>query len=168
MEFLRLGKIIDAFSLDGTLKILSSTYFSEKRYQKGNTIYLVSPNNERLLYTVDSFRNVKDIDFVKVREITSKEEALERKGWFVEVEKDYKVLSKDEYYFSDLEQCEVYDTNNKLLGKVKKVEEFPAQITLRVERNYNRDFFVPFINEFIVSVNIKNKKIVVKVMEGML
>ena len=132
MEFLRLGKIIDAFSLDGTLKILSSTYFSEKRYQKGNTIYLVSPNNERLLYTVESFRNTKDIDFVKVREITSKEEALERKGWFVEVEKDYKVLSKDEYYFSDLEQCEVYDTNNKLLGKVKKVEEFPAQITLRV------------------------------------
>ena len=78
MEFLRLGKIIDAFSLDGTLKILSSTYFSEKRYQKGNTIYLVSPNNERLLYTVENFRNAKDIDFVKVREITSKEEALER------------------------------------------------------------------------------------------
>ena len=48
MEYLRLGKIIDAFSLDGTLKILSSSYFSEKRYQKGNVIYLVSPAGERI------------------------------------------------------------------------------------------------------------------------
>ena len=168
MDYLRLGKVIDAFSLDGTLKILSSSYFSEKRYQKGNNVYLVSPNNERLLYTVEAYRNQKDIDFVKLKEITSKEEALERKGWFVEVSKDTSVLSKGDYYFSDLEECEVYDENNKRLGKVKKVEEFPAQITLRVARDFNRDFFVPFIKEFIVSTDIENKKIVIKVMEGML
>ena len=168
MEYVRLGKIIDAFSLDGTLKILSSSYFSDKRYQAGNVIYLLSPNNERLLYTVENYRNNKDLDFVKLKEISSKEEALERKGWFVEAVKDESVLSQGDYYFSDLEECEVFDENNKRLGKVKKVEEFPAQITLRVARDYNRDFFVPFVKEFIVSVDINNKKIVIKVMEGML
>ena len=168
MEYLRLGKIIDAFSLDGTLKILSSTYFSEKRYQKGNIIYLVNDNGERIEVTVNSFRNSKDIDFVKVDEITSKEEALERKGWFIEVEKDNKLLDKGDYYFTDLEKCEVYDINSRLLGKVKKVEEFPAQITLRVSRKDKPDFFVPFIKEFINNVDINNNKIVINVMEGML
>ena len=71
-------------------------------------------------------------------------------------------------YYEDLIGSIVYDENNKRLGKVKKVEEFPAQITLRVARDYNRDFFVPFIKEFIVSTDIENKKIVIKVMEGML
>ena len=168
MEYVRLGKVIDAFSLDGTLKILSSSYFSDKRYPAGNIIYLLSPNNERLLYTVENYRTNKELDFVKLKEISSKEEALERKGWFVEAVKDESVLSQGDYYFSDLEECEVFDENNKRLGKVKKVEEFPAQITLRVARDYNRDFFVPFVKEFIVSVDINSKKIVIKVMEGML
>ena len=168
MEYLRLGKVIDAFSLDGTLKILSSTYFSEKRYQKGNVIYLVSPSGEKEEVKVISHRSSKEIDFVKVDNINTKEEALERKGWFIEVEKDYKVLSKDEYYFSDLEKCEVYDTNNILLGKVKKVEEFPSQITLRVARKEAKDFFVPFVKDFINKVDIKNYKIYINVIEGML
>ena len=168
MEFVRLGKIIDAFSLDGTLKILSSTYFSDKRYKKGNIIYLVSPSGERIEVTVLDHRSNKDIDFVKVNEITSKEEALERKGWFVEANKDEKLLAKNEYYFTDLEQCDVYDEQSRLLGKVKKVEEFPAQITLRVTRKDKPDFFVPFIDAFIDHVDIENKKIIIKVMEGML
>ena len=168
MEYLRLGKIIDAFSLDGTLKILSSSYFSEKRYQKGNVIYLVSPTEERIEAKVISYRASKDIDFVKVDIINTKEEALERKGWFVETKKDNTVLEEGDYYFSDLEDCEVYDEESRLLGKVKKVEEFPAQITLRVARKDKQDFFVPFIKEFIVSTDITNKKIVIKVMEGML
>ena len=168
MEYLRLGKVIDAFSLDGTLKILSSSYFSEKRYQEGNVITLVSPNGEREDVTVISYRGAKELDFVKVKEITSKEEALKRKGWFVEVTKDNSVLSKNEYYFSDLEKCDVYDEQSRLLGKVCKVEEFPAQITLRVARNNKPDFFVPFIDTFIVKVDIVEKKVVIKVMEGML
>lgn len=168
MDFLRLGKIIDAFSLDGTLKILSSSYFSEARYKKGNVIYLVSPSGEKEEVKVESYRASKDIDFVKVDNINTKEEALERKGWFVEVVKDGSVLSKGDYYFSDLEECEVYDGQSRLLGKVKKVEEFPAQITLRVARKDKPDFFVPFIKEFIVSVNINDKIIIIKVMEGML
>ena len=168
MEYLRLGKIIDAFSLDGTLKILSSTYFSEERYQEGNIIYLVSPSNEREEVKVLAHRTSKEIDFVRVEGINSKEEALERKGWFVEVAKDNSFLNKNEYYFVDLEQCDVFDEQCRLLGKVKKVEEFPAQITLRVARNDKPDFFVPFIDQFISSVDIANKKIVIKVMEGML
>lgn len=168
MEYVRLGKIIDAFSLDGTLKILSSSYYSEARYKKGNTIYLVSLSGDREEVIVEKYRSSRDIDFVKVYSINTKEEALERKGWLIEAIKDDSILEKDEYYFSDLEKCSIYDEQGRLLGNVKKVEEFPAQITLRVTRKDKPDFFVPYIKEFIVSTDIKNKIIIVKVMEGML
>lgn len=168
MEYLTLGKVIDAFNLDGTLKILSSTFYGEKRYKKGNKIDLVYPNGNRETLTVEKYHNNKEIDFVKFSEINFKEEALERKGCYLEVIKDNKCLDKDEYYFVDLEGCEVYDTNNCRLGKVKKVEEFPSVDTLRVSRENNKDFFVPFIEQFIVSVDIENKKIIINVIEGML
>lgn len=168
MEYLSLGKIIDAFGLDGTVKILSSTFYGEKRYKKGNKIDLVAPNGERETLTVISYRRNQDLDYVKFEEINSKEEALERKGYFLEVERDNKTLNKGDYYFVDLEKCDVYDTNNCRLGKVKKVEEFPSCITLRVIRDNNKEFFVPFVKDFIVDVNIEELKITINVIEGML
>ena len=167
MEYLTLGKVKDAFGLDGTLKILSSSYFSSDRYQEGNKIILTNGNKKEEL-TVVSYRGNKDVDYVKFLEIKTKEEALERKGYLLQIEKDESFLNKGEYYFSDLEKCEVYDEDNNLLGKVKRVEEFPSTITLRVARENNKDFFVPFLEQFIVNVDIKNHKIIIHVIGGML
>ena len=167
MEYLTLGTVIDAFGLDGTLKVISSTYFAEKRYKKDAKILLFNKKNEYEILTIVSFRTNKGIDFIKTQEITTKEEALERKGSFLKVEKDNSTLNKGDYYFSDLEKCDVYD-NESRLGKVIKVEEFPSVITLRVKRDNGKDFFVPFIKEFIKKVDIKNYKIYINVIEGML
>ena len=40
MEYLSLGIIIGTFSLDGSVKVLSSTDFANERYKEGNTLYL--------------------------------------------------------------------------------------------------------------------------------
>ena len=39
-EYLLLGFITDSFGLDGTVKVLSKTQFGEKRYKKGNVVFL--------------------------------------------------------------------------------------------------------------------------------
>lgn len=169
MEYLSLGTIIDTFSLDGTLKLISKTDNAEIRYKKGNKLFLVNPKtNEKSEITVVSHRANGQFDFVKVEEITTKESALEYKGFEIQVIKDSKDLKEGYYFHSDLRSCKVYDQNNKEIGFVKEVEEFPAQITLRVGRKGGSDFFVPFIESFIIKVDIPNKAIVVNVIEGML
>lgn len=171
MEYLTLGIIIDSFGVDGTLKIKSSTTKGNVRYKKGNVIFLVSPDQqERIELHVEKYRNSQGIDFVKVNEINSLEEALSKKHYLLQVIKDQNDLEKGEYFFSDLEGCLVIDNENKKeIGKVTTVEEFPAQITLRVKyMNNNKTFFVPFIEDFIAEVDIENKKIYVNVCKGML
>lgn len=169
MEYVNLGTISGSFGLDGTLKVISSTMFQEERYQKGNKIFLYNPHTEeRTELTVESFRISGKLDFVKVEEISVKEEAEKLKGYQLHAIKDEIELYEDEFFYSDLENLDVYDEENNLLGKVKKVEEFPAQITLRVGRKNKPDFFVPFIDQFIVNVDIKANKIVIKVIGGML
>ena len=168
-EYLLLGYITDAFSLDGTFKVLSKTDFASKRYQKGKEVFLYQPNTkQRMTVVVESYRKSGQFDFVKVQGVNSKEEALEFKGYEIHALKDYQIVDKDTYYYVDLVGCKVVDENDTILGTVKEVEEFPAQLTLRVKRDGQPDFLVPFVKAFIRSVDIKNKKIAINVIGGLL
>ena len=169
-EYLLLGYISDAFSLDGTFKVLSKTDFAEKRYKKGNEIFLYQPNTkQRMTVVVESYRKGGQFDFVKVQGINSKEEALEFKGYEIHALKDYQIVDKDTYYYVDLVGCEVLDDKGTILGKVSLIEEFPAQLTLRVKRDgHQPDFLVPFVKAFIKSVDITKKQIIINVIGGLL
>ncbi len=170
MEYLSLGKIIDSFGLDGTVKVFSTTDNAKLRYKKGNKVFVYDEETDgRREYTVVSYRAAGRLDYVKFEEVTSPEEvALILKGREIQVVKDEKDLKEGYYFYSDLRGCEIIDKDGKIYGTVKEVEEFPAQITLRVKQKNGKDFFVPFIKEFIVKVDIKNKQITINYMEGML
>lgn len=169
MEYLSLGKIVDSFGIDGTIKIYSTTSFGEKRYKKGAKVFFVNPLDGSMNeYEVVKYRHNGFFDFVKFVEINNPEDAKALKGYEVQVVKDNSFLNKDTYFYSDLRECVVKDEDGKELGTVKEVEEFPAQITLRVARKGASDFFVPFIKEFIKSVDICGKIIVIHVIEGLL
>ena len=168
MEYLSLGKIIDAFGLDGTLKIYSTTNMGVKRYKAGAKVYIFdSETNQYNEYIVLNYRHSGFFDFVKLENIDNIEAALSKKGQELLVIKDRNDLANDEYFYSDLRGCKIVDESGNNLGFVKEIEEFPAQITLRVT-NDNKDYFVPFIDQFILKVDIENKIITIKVIEGLL
>ena len=169
MEYVSLGIIKDSFGRDGTMKIFSTTTNQAKRYVSGATVLLYNPQtNERQALKVVSYRKNGPFDFLKVEEFNTPEEIKSLKGYEIHANKDDIALEKGQYYYSDLKGCEVYDQDNNLLGKVKEVEEFPAQLTLRVSRNKKPDFFVPFIKQFIKAVDIENKRILIEKIEGLL
>lgn len=169
MEYLTLGYITGSFGLDGTLRILSKTQFQDLRYKKGNKILLYNRNeNSRVELTVSSYRSSGEIDFVKTLEVNTKEEADALKGLEIQAEKKQSDLNEGYFYYSDLRDCKVLDANGNELGIVKEVEEFPAQVTLRVKRKNAEDFFVPFVKDFIIETNIEKKQIIINVIGGML
>ena len=169
MEYLKLGQVNDAFGLDGTLKIYSTTNMGEKRYAKGNKVFIYNPQTEeRNEYVVLNYRHNGLFDFVKLENIDTIEAALSKKGCEIQVVKERKDLDADTYFYSDLKGCKILDKNGKNLGIVKEIEEFPSQITLRVSRDKAPDFFVPFIPEFILNIDIDNKAITIEVIPGLL
>ena len=169
MEYLKLGTILDSFGLDGTIKVYSTTNNKKMRYKKGTHIFLYNPNNEsREEYEVISFRTTGQFDFVKLNGVSTPEKEKKFKGFEIHTIKDRNDLDVGYYFYSDLEGCNVLNGEKEILGKVSKVEEFPAQITLRVQRKGKPDFFVPFIKQFIINVDIENKEIIINVIEGML
>ena len=169
MEYLSLGKIIDSFGLDGTIKVFSTTDNASKRYKKGNSVFLYDEKSgQHTKYVVISHRSSGKFDFVRLEGISTPEDAAKFKGFEIHTIKDRSDLEVGYYFYSDLIGCKVLDSSNNILGEVKSVEEFPAQLTLRVKRQNDKDFFVPFIKQFIVKVDVENKSIIINVLEGML
>ena len=87
-------------------------------------------------------------------------------GQSLQVVKDNKLLKKDEYYYSDLIGLDVYFDNDQYIGKVKRVEEYASYQTLRIESE-QKDVLIPFVNAFIIDVDLEKKIIKVKYMDGL-
>ena len=77
-------------------------------------------------------------------------------------------MKKGQYFYCDLEKCDVYFDNDTYIGKVKKIEEYSAYATLRVTKEKHKDVLIPFVKSFILDVNLEEKKIIVKYIEGLL
>lgn len=166
MEYLKLGKIIDTFSLDGTVKIFSTTTNQEIRFKKGKKV-LIKTEEEYKEVTINSYRHSPKGDYLRFDEIINVDEAISLKGKELFVIKDRNDLKEGYYFFSDLIDCDTISDGEKV-GKVIDVEEYPAQITLKVKANNGKIFFVPFVKAFIKSVNIESKQIDIVLLEGML
>jgi len=69
-------------------------------------------------------------------------------------------LEENEYFFDDLIDCEVYDSDKKYLGRVVLVENYGATDIITI----HKDLFniaCPFLKEVFLSVDTLNKRIVV-------
>lgn len=171
MQTLQTGIIIKTVGLKGELKLKSTTYFAEERYQEGNIVYLSKEGSKDYQKcTVVSYRTYQGFDFIVLKEISSIEVAEKYIGYGVFIDKKDATLDDDMYFFCDLEGCKIIDNSNKEeLGIVETVEEFPAQITFAVRSNKTgKLFYVPFVEAFVTKVDIDKKEIYINVIEGLI
>ncbi|MFK5883304.1 MAG: ribosome maturation factor RimM [Candidatus Izemoplasma sp.] len=166
MEYIRLGGIANTHGLKGALKIKSLTDFKKIRYKKGNSLY-INFNNEMKKVVVDSFREAKGLDvvtFVGLNDINLVEKYKGSQIYFEDLGPE--VLDEDEYLYRDLLNMEVYFED--LIGTVKEIRDYPQGEIIVVRRKDDKDVLVPFRKEFVGKVDLKNRKIYVINMEGLL
>lgn len=168
MDYLAVGQIVRTVGLKGEVKIYPSTHFRDTRFKKGARVFLL--NEEKKIeqeLTIKSHRQNGDCDQVVFEEIPSIEEAEKINHRFLFVEKNQNDLKNGSYFFSDLIGMTVEFDNGKMIGMVSKIEEYNSYQTLRVKTS-EKDVLIPFVNAFIKSVSLVDKKIIVKFIEGLL
>jgi 16S rRNA processing protein RimM len=94
--------------------------------------------------------------------IVSKEEADAKRGTKLFVPRSrLPDLPDDEYYYSDLEGLDVFDTGGAPLGQVKSVHNHGASDLLEIKRpNSNATVLLPFTNAAVPTVDLKLGRIV--------
>ena len=87
---------------------------------------------------------------------------------FVLKEEASKKLEKDEFLIQDLIGCAVFNTENEKIGTVTNISTNSSQDLLNIKNLIGQEFLVPFVKEFFPDVDIKNKKITIKPIEGLI
>jgi 16S rRNA processing protein RimM len=117
--------------------------------------------------TVTSFRENDRFVYLKFKEITSIEQAETLKESYLMIDGDeLKSISEDDFYHYELLNMEVY-YNNELIGNISEISDNGVQDLLRV-KGKDVNILIPFVNEFVDSVDVENKKISLKNLEGLL
>ena len=168
MEKVAVGKIVNTCGLKGETKVINYSDFTNIRYKKGNVFNVVNEEkniNEEL--TVISFRHGDKFLYVKFKDVDTVEKAEAYKESILYIDgEQLNMIDDDTFYHYQLLNMEVY-FNDKLIGKISEITDNGVQDLIRVENN-GKSFLVPFVDYFIDSIDVNNKKISLVNIEGLL
>ncbi len=143
-----------------------------KSIKRGDILFLDDKCTQKA--EVENVRWRKDkpeASIIKFKGIDSRNAAYDLKGINVfRLIKDGPVPEDNQYWVDDILECMVYTKDGVLIGKVINVEKFTSNdnLTVRVSgkiSNINIDgdiLYVPVIENYIDSIDLKNKKIILK------
>ena len=161
MEYIYIGKIVTTHGIKGELKIISDFEYKKEAFKIGNKLYLGNEKNEE---EIKSYRVHKNYDMITFKNYDNINQVLKYKNYKVYVNK--KDLKIDGYLDIDYIGLEVY-MNDKMIGRIKNVIKIPNNSLFEIE-NDKKEFYIPNNKDLIEKVDIKNNKIFIKYIEGLI
>jgi len=141
---------------------------SPDRFEPEAKITLVSPDeSETREQRIESARTHGDRILIKFDGIETPEEVQRLRGWTIEIpETEARALDAGEYFLHDLAGLHLIDAEGKDRGEILEAYEGGGGVLLNVRRNDGRNYEVPFAEEICKEIDLKGKKIVVDLPEG--
>ncbi len=141
---------------------------SPGRFNDLRAVTLVSPDDaETRSAEIESSRAHGDRALVKFKDIDSPEALRDLRNWTIEIPMaEARKLDRGEYFLHDLEGLELVDAAGERRGVVKEAYEGGGGILLNVE-GPNGEFEVPFAEEICTKIDLRRKKIIVDLPEGL-
>ena len=160
-DMIKVGTITSTHGIRGEVKIIGdnpcfSPSFKESLYIETTPltevhIKTVKNQNGRLIISFKEYDNINQVERFKNLGIYAKRESLGE-------------LEEDEVYLADLIDMEVYNEEEKYIGVVTDIREYPQCYYLVVE-DEDKKYLIPFIKEFVVDIT---DVIIIHEMEGLL
>ena len=154
-----IGNIVNTHGIKGELRILSDFKYKEAVFKENQKLYIGKRKQEVVIKT---YRRHKIYDMVTFVDVDSINDAIAFKGDKVFVKRED--LSIDGYVDEDIIGLEVY-SGEQYIGLVEEIIKNRQEILL-INGN-TKDHMVPFVEE-LVTVDLKNKKIIIKSVEGLI
>ncbi len=167
-KFVSVGKILNFHGIKGEAKV-GFTKNQEDFFCSLDKVF-VKKDSEYLPLIIKNSRLHKNIALVQFEGINSIDELLEYKGAFLYVEEETirENLEEDEFLIDELVSLEVFDQNGEKKGFVVGVSNNGASDLLSVKTNSKKIVLIPFVKAIVTDVSIKDKKIIINNIEGLI
>ncbi|HHW00047.1 MAG TPA: 16S rRNA processing protein RimM [Clostridiaceae bacterium] len=166
-QYLEIGKIINTHGVRGEVKVIPLTDNIE-RFDDLEWVFVDrSGNLER--HNVLGVKYFRDLVILKLEGINNMNEAETLKGLFLLVDRENAVkLPEDTYFICDIIGCEVLEENGNTLGIVEDVLQTGSNDVYVVKGHNGREILIPALKSVVLEVLIEEKKIIVKIPEGLI
>ncbi len=163
-----IGKILKPHGIRGIVKILATTDEPE-RFRLLERINIRYPGTGKLEnYTIEQINVQSTGVLIKFAGINNRTEAEYLRGCELIIdENDCLPLAAGAYYCFQLEGLQVVDLNDKHLGEIIQVLQYPAH-DVYVMRYGTAEVMIPAVSEFIKAIDIETGKMILSPVEGLL
>ena len=166
-KYLEIGQIVNTFGIKGMVKVQPFTDDIEQ-FENLKTIYIKN-KSEQKEYEIEEVKYHKNMILLKLKGINNIEEAnLLRQSYLLKDREKEEPLKEGTYYIVDLLGLEVYDDNGNLLGTLEDIFNTGSNDIYVVKNELGKQILLPAISEVIKEIDIKNKKIIVHIIKGLI
>jgi 16S rRNA processing protein RimM len=165
-EFYVVGIVVGCFGVAGYLRVKPASH-TPTRLNKLEEVFIGSTSLDVQQAKVQDVIERKDHFFFKLDIVNDRTAAEKAIGNFLFVTQQVLVPpSPHAYFVHDVIGCKVVDVEGKSLGTIEDVYKLPAQ-DVWVIADKKAKHLLPAVREFVLEVNIKRKRIVVRTIEGL-
>ena len=161
-ERFEIGRIVNTFGVKGEVKVALYTDDIDN-FKKNKKIYVNGIEKE-----IENSRLQKNMLILKLKDINTMNEAEELRDNIISIDRSKKELPEGTYYIADLVGLDVYTDEGTLLGKVVDIYNTGANDIYTIKTIEGKEILLPAIGEVIKKVDLKNEKIIVHILKGLL
>ena len=161
------GTIVGTFGNKGDVKITPLINPADYLLEL-NSIFIENSDTAKQEFKVIRSKKHKNVYLFTIEGINDMNVAEGLSGLSVYVPSiEFKKLQKNEYYYHDLEGLTAYTESGNLIGKVDHIMKGGNDI-LVIKDETGKEIMVPFADELVPEVNLKEKTITVNAIEGLI
>ncbi len=166
MDYIKVGWITNTHGIKGELKIHPLTD-DINRFDDLKKVYL---GNNKVAAEIERVKYIKGWVILKFKEFNNINEVLQYKGDYIYIdERDRVELPEDHFFIFDIIDCSVYTTKGEKVGLVVDVLQYASNDVYVVkDHNNEKEYLIPAVKEFVVEVDVEDKKIIIDPIEGMI
>jgi len=161
-----MGKIVNTHGVRGEVKVYPYSDDLEK-FEDFEYFYIEGEGKKK--YEIESTRVHKNMVLVKFKGYEDINKVLNLLNKNVYMERKDVDDGGDGHYIVDLIGCEIYDDQGDFIGHLKDVLQTSAQDLYEIKKKSDgKMFYLPVVDEFVKNIDIKNRKITVHLIEGIM
>lgn len=169
-KWFNVGKIVNTHGIKGEIRVIARTDFAEERFRPGNGLSLFMPDcKEPIQLTIETHRIHKSFHLLTFKGYENVNDVEKFKGGILKIhEGQLTELEEDEYYFHEIIGCDVFTTKGEEIGKIKEILTPGANDVWVIKGKADKDILIPYIDQVVKKVDIKEKVVLIEPMEGLL
>ena len=153
-EMIYIGKTVSTFGIKGEFKVISDFEKCDKAYKIGNKILI---NN--IEHVISGIRYHKNYILLEIDDLKNINNILKYVGFNIYIKRMDLHLEENEFLYKDLISSDVIDNDGSNLGKIIEVEQ---GVNLLIKVKGSKEFYIPYVDEYIISFDLNNKKLYTK------